>query len=268
MYSRWEHYYPGYNPLEKRFEPEVKVSSPALFYPDKVLNNQGLFFSIGKENQMKQYPLVGVSIIAVVILSLALLSNVVGYQSVLTSHQQTLSEAATQRELLFQTIIDIANNKEIQRIILKSPMSRGIFPVSDIPILTKNQLKQMYFIGLIFSKFITISRIHSMIQKHQLIFPGKQQEINTVIQKDSTLKQETMQLTTLKCDCENKNITVSWHFPIICWLLVPFMAIALFLMFATHIDIVTYLGLLIGAITYAIMAILQCQYPSLKEGNQ
>jgi hypothetical protein len=43
MYSRREHYYPGYNPLEKRFEPEVKVSSPALFYPDKGLNNKRVF---------------------------------------------------------------------------------------------------------------------------------------------------------------------------------------------------------------------------------
>ncbi len=91
---------------------------------------------------MDKKPLIGVSICAVVLLILGSLSNVVGYQSVQTSQQNIIKERINQRELLFQTIVDIANNKEIQRIILKSQMSRGIFPTSEIPVLTKNQLKQ------------------------------------------------------------------------------------------------------------------------------
>jgi hypothetical protein len=56
-------------------------------------------------------PLVLVSLCAVVLLALTTLSNVVGYQTVQSSQQQTVQEAVNQRELLFQTICDIANNK-------------------------------------------------------------------------------------------------------------------------------------------------------------
>jgi len=100
-------------------------------------------------------PLIGVSICAVVLLVLGSLSNVVGYQTVQSSNQSVIKERINQRELLFQTIVDIANNKEIQRIILKSQMSRGIFPTSEFPVVTKNQLKMMYFLGLILSKVIS-----------------------------------------------------------------------------------------------------------------
>jgi len=78
---------------------------------------------------MDKKPLIGVSILAVVFLVLGSLSHVVGYQSIQTSQQNLIKEKINQRELLFQTIVDIANNKEIQRIILKSQMSRGIFPI-------------------------------------------------------------------------------------------------------------------------------------------
>ncbi|MBN1861924.1 MAG: hypothetical protein JW840_10765, partial [Candidatus Thermoplasmatota archaeon] len=102
---------------------------------------------------MDKRPLIGVSLCAVVLLVLGSLSNVVGYQTVQRSQQNLIKERINQRELLFQTIVDIANNKEIQRIILKSQMSRGIFPPSEIPVITKNQLRQMYLLGLMLSKF-------------------------------------------------------------------------------------------------------------------
>ena len=108
---------------------------------------------------MDKKPLIGVSILAVVLLVLGSLSNVVGYQSVQTSQQNVIKERINQRELLFQTIVDIANNKEIQRIILKSQMSRGIFPTSELPVITKNQIRQIYFIGLILSKCISKTRM-------------------------------------------------------------------------------------------------------------
>ncbi len=64
---------------------------------------------------MDKKPLIGVSICAVVLLVLGSLSNVVGYQSVQTSQQNVIKERINQRELLFQTIVDIANNNEIQQ---------------------------------------------------------------------------------------------------------------------------------------------------------
>ena len=95
-------------------------------------------------------------------------------------------------------------------------MSRGIFPTSEFPVVTKNQLKMMYFIGLILSKFISKSRIQSMIQKYQLINPEIQKEINAVIEKDVTLSNEITQLQNSKCDCENEKTTGLWKFPVIC----------------------------------------------------
>jgi hypothetical protein len=164
---------------------------------------------------MNKYPLIGVSICAVVILVLASFSNVVGYQTVQTSQQNLIKERINQRELLFQTICDIANNKEIQRVILKSQMSRGMFPISDIPLLTKNQLKHMYFFGLILSKVISRTRMQSMVQQYQSINPEMQQEISAVIENNPTLITEITQLRNSECDCENEN-TTDWNFPIIC----------------------------------------------------
>jgi hypothetical protein len=155
---------------------------------------------------MKKWLAIGISICAVVLLVLGSLSNVVGYQTVQSSNQQTKKEKISQKELLFQTIVDVANNKEIQRIILKSQMSRGIFPASDIPVITKNQLKQMYFIGLILSKFLSKSRMHSIIGKYQFNNQEMQKEISAVIEKDATLNGEMNQLSNSECDCENEKI--------------------------------------------------------------
>jgi hypothetical protein len=161
---------------------------------------------------------VGISTVTVVLLTLTSLSNVVGYQTVQSSNQSVIKERINQRELLFQTIVDIANNKEIQRIILKSQMSRGVFPTSEIPVITKNQIKMMYFLALILSKVVSKSRIQSMVQKYQLSNQEIQKEINAVIEKDTTLNREITQLSNSECDCEKEN-TIEWHFPVICIIL-------------------------------------------------
>jgi len=167
---------------------------------------------------MGKIPLIGVSICAVVLLVLGSLSNVVGYQTVQTSQQNIIKERINQKELLFQTIVDIVNNKEIQQIILKSQINRGIFPVSDIPVVTKPQLKQMYLVGLMLSKVISKSRIHSMVEPYQVSHQEMQKEITAAIEKDATLNGEINQLSSLKCDCGNEN-TTQWSFPVLCTVL-------------------------------------------------
>ncbi|MBN2599165.1 MAG: hypothetical protein JXA75_01390 [Candidatus Thermoplasmatota archaeon] len=178
---------------------------------------------------MDKKPLIGVSILAVVLLVLGSLSNVVGYQTVQTSQQNIIKERINQRELLFQTIVDIANNKEIQRIILKSQISRGIFPTSKIPVITKNQLKQMYVIGLLLSKIISKSRIQSMMGKYQFNNQETQKEISAVIEPDIKIKAEISQLQTSECDCENEKIIRSDLSTTICTILlvilIPFLII-------------------------------------------
>jgi hypothetical protein len=174
---------------------------------------------------MDKKPLIVVSICAVVLLVIGSLSNVVGYQSVQTSQQNLIKERINQRELLFQTICDIANNKEIQRIILKSQMSRGVFPPSEIPVLTKTQIRQMYFLGMILSKVISNQKIQSLIGRYQFGNQEIQKEISSVIGKDTNINSEITQLKDSECDCENENIT-RWSFPILCILLLPLFIIS------------------------------------------
>jgi hypothetical protein len=166
----------------------------------------------------RKWFITGISIIAVILLTLTSLSNVVGYQTVQTSQQNVINERINQGELLFQTICDIANNKEIQRIILKEQMSRGIFPTSDIPVVTKQQIRQMYFIGLILSKAVSKLTMQSMVQQKQLINPEIQKEINVVIEKDMILKGKITQLSNSNCYCEDENIPYD-AYPIICTIL-------------------------------------------------
>jgi hypothetical protein len=159
-----------------------------------------------------------VSFCAVVLLFLGSLSTVVGYQTVQTSQQNLIKERINQKDLLFQTIVDIANNKEIQRIILKFQMGRGIFPTSEFPVVTKNQIKMMYFIGLVLSKVISKSRIQSMIQQYQFNNQEMQKEISAVIEKDTIINSEITQLQNSECDCENQSAS-EWRFPVICFVL-------------------------------------------------
>ncbi len=161
---------------------------------------------------------IGISTVSVIILILTSLSNVVGFLTVQTSQQNIIKERINQKELLFQTIVDIANNKEIQRIILKSQMSRGIFPPSEIPVVTKNQIRQMYFLGLILSKVVIKSRIQSMVQQYQFNNQNIQMEMYDVIEKDTTLNSEITQLKNSECDCENEK-EINWTFPVLCTIL-------------------------------------------------
>jgi hypothetical protein len=190
---------------------------------------------------MKKYPLIGISIVAVIVLILASLSNVVGFQTVQSSNQKVITDEINQKDLLFQTIVDISNNTEIQQIILKSQISRQGFLNQDVkfsemntPVLTKNQLKHMYLIGLILSKIISKSKIHSMVEQHQMSNQVVQKEISAVIEKDVTLKREITQLSNSKCDCENANAT-SWSYPVLCFLLFPLFVFA-FALWVTHIN--------------------------------
>jgi hypothetical protein len=184
---------------------------------------------------MNKYPLIGSSICAVVLLVLALLTNVVGYQVVQSSNQKAINSEVDKKELLFQTILDIANNKEIQKVILGSEITGkrffdpGMrFSVFNHPVLTEKVLKRLYTMGVILSKTIGKSKMHSLLEQYPVSNQGVQKGINAVIEKDATLKAEMKQLSNLSCDCENVSTTV-WNFPIICSLLYPIFAIFDFL---------------------------------------
>jgi len=210
---------------------------------------------------MKKLVLAGVSILAVGLLILGSQTNVVGYQTVQASQQNLIKERTNQKELLFQTILDLANNKDIQRIILKSQISREEFfnpnvrfSILNTPVLTKNQLKHMYLVGLMLSKIISKSKMYSMVERYQFNSQETQKEISAVIEKDSTLSAEITQLSNSECDCENENTAVL-YFPVLCTILVCIFALSLFL-FNTF-----YLGAIILIIADILITIFQCIYP-------
>jgi hypothetical protein len=174
---------------------------------------------------MKKYLFIGVSIVAVVVLLLASLSNVIGFQTVQSTNQTIIDNETNPKELLFQTILDFANNKEIQNIIRKSQLStEGIFTLDtrfsifNTPVLTKNQLKISYIVGLMLSKSINKSIMYSMAKHHQLSNPGLHNEISATIEKDARLNAEMTQLSNLTCDCENHNTTELFT-PVLCQIL-------------------------------------------------
>jgi len=184
---------------------------------------------------MQKNYLIGVSIFAMVLLVLGSLTNVVGYQAVQSSNQKLLKDEIDQKELLFQTIIDIVNNKEIQNIIqkyeIKSSLinslhkpglilslmkSRTPFKISSLSsFLTKNFLEYTYRMGVKLSMTIDVSKMHSIIQRYQMSNQEVQKEISTVIENNANLKAEITQLSSLNCDCE-KNNAMNWSFPVIC----------------------------------------------------
>jgi hypothetical protein len=190
---------------------------------------------------MRKKAVIAGSIAAVVLLVLCSLSNVVGYQTSQSSNQDTTNNEVNQRELLFQTIVDIANNKEIQRIILESQISREGFFHTDVrtslfntPVLTKNQLKHMYVIGLLLSKTISKSKIYSITNQNQLINPETFKQITMVIEKDTVINQELTQLLKFKCDCGDAS-KIYWPFPLICSTSFVLFSFSLILLFFSRV---------------------------------
>jgi len=169
---------------------------------------------------MKQYHVIGVSVLAVFIIFIASFSNVVGYQTVQLSNQKQIQDKNYQKELLFQTILDIINIKEIQKIIINSQIYKRSFfnpslrfSASNNPIFTKTHLKNLFYIGLMFSKTFNKLKIHSILEQYQFYNQEIHKKITAVIEKDNIINGKIRQLSDLGCDCENTN---SWNFPILC----------------------------------------------------
>jgi hypothetical protein len=209
---------------------------------------------------MNKYPLIGGSICAVVLLILASLTNVVGYQTVQSSNQKVISIEVDQKELLFQTIVDMANNKEIQRVILGSELTSKRFFDSGmkfltfkIPVVTKQFLERIYTIGVILFRTLDKSRIQALSEHRPITNQGLQKKLSAVIAKDATLKSEMTKLSDLKCDCYNES-TLNWKFPILCIILALIYAFGVMLYFIGMS--IEYSRLIIGFIVFFIGFIL------------
>ena len=173
---------------------------------------------------MKKYPLIGISIVAVVLLVLGSFNNIVGYQTVQASNQKVINDEVSPKELLFQTIIDMANNKDIQRVILGSELTSkkffdsGMkFSTFKVPVITERFLKHIYTVGELLFRTLSKSKIQSFIEQHHQIMDQRiQKEISGTVEKNAIRTGELTQLSNLKCDCEKENTTLLWPFPVIC----------------------------------------------------
>ena len=168
-----------------------------------------------------------VSICAVVLLVLVSVNNVVGYRSVQSSNQNGVKNTINRRELLFQTIVDISNNIEIQRLILINHMKGGIVPIPHIPVVTKNQLKSMVLVGMLLSKSVSKAKVRTMVQQYSANNQMLEKQIAAVIEKDPALKAEGTQLADFGCDCE-KDTAPQWNFPVLCLMLYPLAILIIF----------------------------------------
>ena len=112
----------------------------------------------------------------------------VSFQPVFAKDTISPMKKSDTKELL-ETILDIANNKEIQSIIQKSE-------IKGSPI------------------------------RFQQLLGRLQKEIIGAIEKNDTLNGRIKQLSDLPCDCEKDNSNRLWHFPVICLFLFPLFILA------------------------------------------
>lgn len=191
---------------------------------------------------MKKLVLAGFSILAVGLLVLGSQTNVVGYQTVQTSQQNLLKERINQKDLLFQTICDLANNKEIQKVILESQGSKYLNPfpapqLTSFPTITTKQLNCLYYFGVVLSKTMGKTQMASL-KEHPLLSVQSQEKINSILGNNTILSEEMAQLSLLNCHCLESNRS----FPVVCFILGILMSISM-LSYYGFIAILIFLGL-------------------------
>jgi hypothetical protein len=181
------------------------------------------------------------------------------------------------KDYLFQIIIDMVNNQELQDIIQKSKLRGSLINSLHMPgliflfmksrtsfrllsqssFLTKSFLEYAYRMGVKLSRTIDVSKMHSIIQRYQMSNQELQKEINTVIENNANLKAGITQLLSLNCDCE-KNSTMNWSFPVICLILeiiliiLLYICIIAFVIFRVFVPIVEAIGDVIVKIAKAL----------------
>jgi len=186
---------------------------------------------------MQRSPLIAASIAVACVIVLASLTNVVGVQTVETTNHAAVKDEVDTKELLFQTIIDIANDKEIQNIIQKydeRTSVRGLLQgnllgmnlrmhgrelSSPSPVLTKAFLEFAYIMGARLVRLHDASWMRLTMERYRTSNQRLQQEITAGIENNSVLANELSELLEVPCDCEKGNALV-WH-PILCLLFFP-----------------------------------------------
>lgn len=218
---------------------------------------------------MNKYSIIGGSILAVVLLVFGSMNSIVGYQTNQLTNQKIINSEVNPKELLFQMILDLTNNREIQKSILESettgkrffdPGAR--FSVFPSFIFTEMFLKQAYSMGVILTKTNSKSRLHSILKHYQMNNQGVQKKITSIIEKDAALKGKMTQLSCLSCDCGDQS-TISWSFPIICTFLYIWYLFSIFLMdinIFAHSLLIDLIDVIIMYITGSLAYLFGCSW--------
>lgn len=146
--------------------------------------------------KMKKLLLVGGSILAVILMIMGSQTSVVGYQTIRTYNGGFIEERLNQKELLFQTIIDLANNKEIQKIVLTYNIFQlGFFPpiiktTFKFPDVTKRQLQFIYGLGSILKGSINKANSINRINQHWVLSKVDLSTISKTIKENAKFSKE------------------------------------------------------------------------------
>ena len=102
----------------------------------------------------------------------------------------------------------------------ESIISPNITPrVADAKPLLIN-LIYAYRMGVILSRILGASKIHSLLERYQLSNQEMQKEITAVIERNDELSKKIEQLSDLPCECE-KDTANGWNYTFLCSLLLP-----------------------------------------------
>jgi len=144
------------------------------------------------------------------------------------------------KDYLFQTILDIVNDREVQSVVSK--YHSGMFHRDmQTRVLTMKQLNSMYLVGSIFSKRVDKLKVQSLFQNYKLNNQELLNEIGSIIENNVTLNMKMEQLEMLNCGCVANEPINGIFPPVICailWMIgiIPF-ALWLVTVILTHVGL-------------------------------
>ena len=180
----------------------------------------------------------GVVLSVFILVSTPALANIVQTEIQSPSKDTLIEDEINPKELLFQIIMDMAENKDIQKIVensefeielnkekstllfiklfLKNP--KVIFSMFfSRPVLSKDYLNYVYNLGLKISETLDESDIELAVDSIHVKNPRIQEEIFNIIEGNNELNKKMEKISHLTCGCNNDNAEfTNWDFPIIC----------------------------------------------------
>ena len=180
----------------------------------------------------------GAALSVFILVSTPVLANTIKTEIRSPLNNTSTEDAIKPKELLFQTIVDIAENKDIQnlfgnsefeielnkgestlllmKLFMKNP--KLLFSILFVhPVLSKDYLNYAYGMGLEISDTLDELDIELTVDSIHVKNPRMQEEIFNIIEGNNELNKKMEEISYLTCGCDNDNTEfTNWDFPIIC----------------------------------------------------